>query len=82
MLQCDGNEAQPFLDAGVRLVWIIWPKRREVDVWQSDVVPWAVTTSSRTRNPHRDEPLAGAVIRRLVAKIGVVKVRVVAALAQ
>ena len=22
--------------AGVRLVWIIWPKRREVDVWRTD----------------------------------------------
>lgn len=29
-------KAQRYLAAGVRLVWIIWPKRREVDVWRPD----------------------------------------------
>jgi len=27
------KKAQEWLTAGVRLVWVIWPKRREVDVW-------------------------------------------------
>ena len=31
-----GEKARRYLAAGVRLVWIIWPKRREVDVWQAD----------------------------------------------
>jgi Uma2 family endonuclease len=44
-----GEKAQRHLDAGVRLVWIIWPKRREVDVWQSDAagVPQLMTTLKR-----------------------------------
>ncbi len=28
-----GEKAQVWLDRGVRLVWIIWPERRTVDVW-------------------------------------------------
>ena len=31
------EKARRYLAAGVRLVWIIWPKRREVDVWRNDV---------------------------------------------
>ena len=27
-------KAQLYLDRGVRLVWIIWPNRQEVDVWR------------------------------------------------
>jgi Uma2 family endonuclease len=27
------DKAQHWLDRGVRLVWVIWPERREVDVW-------------------------------------------------
>ena len=27
------KKAQRFLAAGTRLVWIVWPKRREIDVW-------------------------------------------------
>jgi Uma2 family endonuclease len=26
-------KAQVYLKAGVRLVWVVWPKRREVDLW-------------------------------------------------
>jgi Uma2 family endonuclease len=28
-------KARRYLDAGVRLVWVIWPARREVDVWRA-----------------------------------------------
>jgi Uma2 family endonuclease len=28
-------KAQRYLAAGVRLVWVVWPARREVDAWQS-----------------------------------------------
>jgi len=30
------KKAQEWLRAGARLVWIIWPKRQEVDVWLPD----------------------------------------------
>ena len=29
-------KAQAWISAGVRLVWIIWPKRQQVDVWRPD----------------------------------------------
>ena len=27
-------KARRYLQAGVRLVWVVWPKRRQVDVWR------------------------------------------------
>lgn len=30
-----GLKAQRYLAAGTLLVWIVWPKRREIDVWRS-----------------------------------------------
>ncbi|WIG61585.1 MAG: hypothetical protein OJF49_004333 [Ktedonobacterales bacterium] len=30
------EKAQRYLVAGVRLVWVIWPKQRQVDVWHLD----------------------------------------------
>jgi Uma2 family endonuclease len=33
-------KAQRYLAAGVRLVWVIWPQRRQVDVWRpGDIRP-------------------------------------------
>ena len=29
-----GKKAQRYLAAGTQLVWIIWPRRRQIDVWQ------------------------------------------------
>lgn len=29
-------KARAWLDAGVRLVWVVWPKRHQVDVWRPD----------------------------------------------
>ncbi len=29
------TKAQMYIDRGVRLVWIIWPSRQEVDVWRA-----------------------------------------------
>jgi Uma2 family endonuclease len=29
------DKAQLYLDRGVRLVWILWPQRQEVDVWRA-----------------------------------------------
>jgi Uma2 family endonuclease len=28
------RKAQHYLNAGTRLVWVVWPKRKEVDVWR------------------------------------------------
>jgi Uma2 family endonuclease len=28
------RKAQRYLNAGTRLVWVVWPKRKEVDVWR------------------------------------------------
>jgi Uma2 family endonuclease len=28
------KKVRRYIDAGTRLVWVIWPKRREVDVWR------------------------------------------------
>jgi len=28
------TKAQRYLAAGTRLVWIVWPKRRQIDVWR------------------------------------------------
>lgn len=30
------GKAELYIKAGVRLVWIIWPKRAQVDVWRPD----------------------------------------------
>ncbi|HEV2239017.1 MAG TPA: Uma2 family endonuclease [Ktedonobacterales bacterium] len=30
------DKAERYLRAGVRLVWLIWPNQRQVDVWQAD----------------------------------------------
>lgn len=29
-------KARAWLGAGVRLVWVVWPKRQQVDVWRAD----------------------------------------------
>lgn len=29
-----GEKARRWLDRGVRLVWVVWPRRREIDVWE------------------------------------------------
>jgi Uma2 family endonuclease len=42
-------KARAWLGAGVRLVWNVWPKRHEVDVWRLDTAgaPLLVTTFQR-----------------------------------
>ena len=30
------DKAERYVKAGVRLVWVIWPKRQQVDVWRPD----------------------------------------------
>ncbi len=30
------EKAERYVMAGVRLVWVIWPKRHEFDVWRAD----------------------------------------------
>jgi Uma2 family endonuclease len=36
------RKAQRYLNAGTRLVWVVWPKRKEVDVWRpGDIKPSA-----------------------------------------
>jgi len=35
-------KARAWLAAGVRLVWVVWPRREVVDVWRGDsVAPFA-----------------------------------------
>ena len=31
-------KARRYLAAGVRLVWVVWPKSQQVDVWRPDTV--------------------------------------------
>jgi Uma2 family endonuclease len=38
------DKAKRYLDRGVRLVWIIWPQRKEVDVWRSTSLQAPVAT--------------------------------------
>lgn len=40
------KKAQHYLHAGTRLVWIIWPRRQQVDIWRTgDTQPSATLTS-------------------------------------
>lgn len=45
-----GEKARCWLDHGVRLVWVVWPRRREVDVWLSGAVQPHVLTASAMLN--------------------------------
>lgn len=40
-------KARTYLDGGTRLVWVVWPDRREIDVWRAgrSVGPVAVLTA-------------------------------------
>lgn len=41
-----GEKARRWLDRGARLVWIVWPRRREIDVWQpGDTQPHILTVA-------------------------------------
>ncbi|HWE62769.1 MAG TPA: Uma2 family endonuclease [Chloroflexota bacterium] len=40
------EKAQRYLDRGVRLVWVVWPRRRETDVWvPGSVAPRTLTAT-------------------------------------
>src|SRR5256714_6408015 len=40
-------KARRWLDRGVRLVWVVWPRRRGVDVWQPDATgPRSLTAAA------------------------------------
>lgn len=40
------EKARRYLDRGVRLVWVVWPRRREIDVWsQDDTAPQTLTAT-------------------------------------
>jgi Uma2 family endonuclease len=42
------RKAQRYLSAGTRLVWIVWPRRREVDVWRpGDMQPSQVLNEGK-----------------------------------
>ena len=42
------GKAREYLNAGTRLVWVIWPRRRQVDVWRTgDDEPTALTVEDR-----------------------------------
>lgn len=38
------DKAKVYIERGVRLVWIIWPQRQEVDVWRPDSPQTSVVT--------------------------------------
>lgn len=42
------EKARRWLDRGVHLVWVVWPRRREVDVWQPGATQPHVLTASDT----------------------------------
>ncbi len=37
-------KARRYLQGGTRLVWVVWPERREVDVWRAASVDRAAAT--------------------------------------
>ena len=40
------EKARRWLDRGARLVWVVWPRRREIDVWRAgDAQPRVLTAS-------------------------------------
>lgn len=41
-------KARRWLDRGARLVWVVWPRRREIDVWLPGVAQPHVLTASDT----------------------------------
>jgi len=44
-----GTKAQRYLDAGVRLVWVVWPRWQQVDVWRpGDTRPSATSSVGDT----------------------------------
>lgn len=43
-----GEKARRWLERGVRLVWVVWPRRREVDVWQPGATQPHVLAASDT----------------------------------
>lgn len=59
------EKARRWLDRGARLVWVVWPRRREVDVWEPDRPDARTLTATDTLD-------GGAVIpgfRILVAEV-------------
>lgn len=64
------DKSERYIQAGVRLVWVVWPKRQQVDVWRPDTAGVAriVTTLKASAGDALDEldvlpgfthPLAG-----------------------
>jgi Uma2 family endonuclease len=45
------DKAQQWLDRGVRMVWVVWPERRELDVW--------LPGSAEPRTLHDEDALEG-----------------------
>jgi Uma2 family endonuclease len=43
------DKAERYISAGVRLVWVVWPKCQQVDVWRPDATgaPQLVATLKR-----------------------------------
>lgn len=48
------DKAERYIFAGVRLIWIIWPKRQEVDVWRPDATGSPTLLSTLTAADHLD----------------------------
>lgn len=41
-----GEKARRWLDRGVRLVWVVWPRRREIDVWRAGAAQPCILTAA------------------------------------
>lgn len=49
------DKAERYVKAGVRLVWVVWPKRQQVDVWRPDVAGAARLEATLKRGAALDE---------------------------
>jgi Uma2 family endonuclease len=48
------DKAERYVKAGVRLMWVIWPKRQQVDVWRPDSAGAAQLTVTLKRGAALD----------------------------
>jgi len=58
-------KAQRWLERGVRLVWVVWPRRREIDVWEPGAAAPRTLTAADTLNGGSVVPGFGIPVARV-----------------
>lgn len=59
-------KARAWVDAGVRLVWVVWPATQQVDVWRPDASGTAQRAATLTRGDALDGPVCKPPVERCV----------------